>query len=69
MQIGCLQKMRRKKKRESIGGGIGSISNILDASQMTLKISPILHTTDFDQHGIRPRQHGIWFPDELPCYH
>jgi len=39
MQIGCLQKMRRKKKRESIGGGIGSISNILDASQMTLKIS------------------------------
>jgi len=25
--------------RESIGGGIGSISNILDASQMTLKIS------------------------------
>ena len=25
--------------RESIGGGIGTISNILDASQMTLKMS------------------------------
>ncbi|XP_039777380.1 3-oxoacyl-[acyl-carrier-protein] synthase, mitochondrial-like isoform X2 [Panicum virgatum] len=43
MQIGCLQKMRRKKKRESIGGGIGSISNILDASQMTLKISILIN--------------------------
>ena len=65
MQIGCLQKMRRKKERYqlllwklifllyvylwaagiwlelyqgvSIGGGIGSISDILDASQMIIE--------------------------------
>ncbi|AQK69582.1 hypothetical protein ZEAMMB73_Zm00001d015816 [Zea mays] len=59
-----------KKERTgvSIGGGIGSISDILDASQMIIEnvsstsSQPILHPQDFDQHGIRSCQHEIWFP-------
>ncbi|KAK1307483.1 hypothetical protein QJS10_CPA10g01909 [Acorus calamus] len=44
----------------SIGGGIGSICDILDAAQMICEkvaftsTEPIFHPTDFDQHGSRP---------------
>ena len=91
VQIGCLQKMRRKKERYqlllwklifllymylwavgiwlelyqgvSIGGGIGSISNILDASQMTLKmsVSLLLHLSFLVANFILVAIHMWWW--------
>ena len=91
MQIGCLQKMRRKRERYqlllwklifllyvylwaagiwlelyqgvSIGGGIGSISNILDASQMTLKmsVSLLLHLSFLVANFILVAIHMWWW--------